>query len=376
MRKVVFNATILNDKPTGLGVYCNNVLSRIDDSLLSYILYTDEFSRKNDISSKDITLRCQSNSRIKSIILRNYSFKSWLKKNKNKLLFHYSPTQHGVTLKGIKQIITIHDLMPLYFPKGRIQQYIYYKYFLKRVIKNSELIITCSNNTKNDILREYNVNPDKVKVVYNGFDRPKEVVNKEFSKKYIKSKYGIEDYIFMMGIHYEYKNLHSVIEAYDLIKDKIDNKIVIAGGYNGKYGQSLINLVKQKKLEDRIIFLGYIPNEDKDMLYQAAKLFVYPSKYEGFGLPVLEAMINETAVLCSNSSSLPEVVGDAAYKFDPYSIGDIKTAILNILSLNEYEYENYVKNGLKQTEKFSWEKCSSEIEDIIKSIITQEDQIE
>lgn len=369
MRKLVFNATILNDKPTGLGVYCKNVLSRIDNDLLSYILYTDEFNGRETTSNKDVVLKCKSDNKIKSIILRNYSFKSWLKKNKDKSLFHYSPTQHGVTLRGIKQIVTVHDLMPLYFPKGRIQQYIYYKYFLKRIMNNSELVIACSNNTKNDIVKEYNINPDKIKVVYDGFDRPLEAINKEESKKYIKDRYDVEDYIFMMGIHYEYKNLHSVIEAYDLIKDKISNKIVIAGGYNGQYGQKLINLVKEKNLEDRIKFLGYVPNEDKDRLYQAAKIFAYPSKYEGFGLPVLEAMVNETPVTCADSSSLPEVVGDAAYKFDPYSVEDIKNSILDMLSLNEEQYKEYVEKGLKQIENFSWEKCSSEIEEVIKSIV-------
>lgn len=371
MKKIVFNATILNDKPTGLGVYCKNILSRIDDNLNNYILYTNNFKSENEENNREIILKTKSNNKIKSIILRNYTFKKWIKENKDKDILHYSPTQHGVAIKGIRQIVTIHDLMPLYFPKGRIQQYVYYKYNLKRIIDNSEVIITCSNNTKNDLIKEYKVDKNKIKVIYNGFDMPKEEVNKEKSSQYIKKKYNIENYIFMMGIHYSYKNLHSVIEAYDLLKDEIDNDLVIAGGNNGSYGQELITLVKEKGLENRIKFLGYVPDEDKDKLYQGAKLFVYPSKYEGFGLPVLEAMANHTPVACSNTSSLPEVVGDAAFKFNPNDINEIKDTVKNILLLNDADYEKQIKKGLEQTKKFSWNKCTKEVEEVIRSVAKQ-----
>lgn len=371
MKKIVFNATILNDKPTGLGVYCKNVLSRIDRNLNDYILYTDNFKSEEKKNNKEIILKTKSDNKIKSIILRNYTFKKWIKENKDKDILHYSPTQHGVTVKGIKQIVTIHDLMPLYFPKGRIQQYIYYKYNLQRIIDNSEMIITCSNNTKNDLINEYKIDKNKIKVIYNGFDMPKEEVNKEKSSEYIKGKYKIENYIFMMGIHYSYKNLHSVIEAYDLLKNEINNDLVIAGGNSGTYGQELIKLVKEKGLENRIKFLGYVPDEDKDKLYQGAKIFVYPSKYEGFGLPVLEAMANHTPVVCSNTSSLPEVVGDSALKFNPDNIEEIKNAINSILSLSKSDYEKQIKKGLEQTKKFSWDKCTEEIEGIIRSVAKQ-----
>lgn len=366
--KIVFNATILDNKPTGLGIYCRNILSRIDKNLSDYILYTDNIKLQKVEENKDIILKTKSKNKIKSILLRNYLLKRWIDKNKINNILHYSPTQHGVTIKKIKQIITIHDLMPLYFPKGRVQQYIYYKYYLKRVIDNSEVIVTCSKNTKNDIIKEYNVNEDKIKVIYNGFDMPREEINKNESKKYIENKYGIKNYIFMMGIHYDYKNLHSVIKAFNLMKDKIDNDIVIAGGYKNSYGQKLKKLVRDNKLEARVKFLGYVSDEDKHKLYQSAKLFIYPSKYEGFGLPVLEAMGNHTIVACSNTSSLPEIVGDAAFMFNPNSLEEIQQTIYNILSLNDNEYRAYIDKGLEQAKMFSWDKCCKEIEEVIRSV--------
>lgn len=368
MKKIVFNAMILNDRPTGLGVYCKNILSRVKIDNLSNILYTDNYEGRTD-TAKDIVIKIDRSSKIKSILSRNLFMKKWVDKQKN--IIHYSPTQHGVTNKNVKQIITVHDLMPLYFPKGRIHQFLYYKLFLKKVIKNSDLIITVSNNTKKDLIKEYNIKEDKVKVIYNGFDKP-EVLNKEESKNIVEDKFGVKDYILMIGIHYSYKNLHSVIEAYDLIKDEIDKPIVIVGNDDCKYGNELKELVKSKGLEGRVLFLGYVSNEDKNRLYQGAKLFIYPSKYEGFGLPVLEAMANETIVACSNTSSLPEVVGDAAIMFNPDSIEDIRDSIKQVYNLTLDEYEEFVEKGNIQISKFSWDKCASEVEREIISMAQEE----
>lgn len=368
--KYIFNATILNDRLTGLGVYCKNILDRLENSF-DVVLYTDNYKKDIGQNGKDVILKVKSENKIKGIILRNRSFKKWINYNKGKNIIHYSPTQHGVRIKGIKQIITIHDLMPLYYPKGRIHQYFYYRVLLKRIINNSDLIITVSNNTKNDIIKEYKVNEDKVKVIYNGFDEVNYIIDKDYSKNYIKEKFDIEDYILMVGIHYKYKNLHSVIEAYDRNKDKLKAPLVIVGGTDTSYGKELMNLVKDKGLSNRIKFLGFVSNEDKNLLYQAAKLFIYPSLYEGFGLPVLEAMANGTLVTCSNTSSLPEVVGDAAHMFNPNNLQDIEKALLRMTNLSNEESMKYMNKAKIQLEKFSWDKCANEILEAINGVINE-----
>lgn len=365
--KYIFNATILNDRLTGLGVYCKNILDRLKNDF-DVVLYTDNYKKTFEENSKEVVLRVKSNNKIKNIILRNRAFKKWIKDNQGSNILHYSPTQHGVRVKGIKQIITIHDLMPLYFPKGRLHQYFYYKVLLKRIINNSNLIITVSENTKKDILKEYKVNEDKVKVIYNGFDEIKKSIDKEYSKNYIKDKFNIENYILMVGIHYKYKNLHSVIEAYDRNKEVLKVPLVIVGGTEGSYGKELIKLVNKKNLNDKVKFLGFVSNEDKNLLYQAAKLFIYPSLYEGFGLPVLEAMSNGTVVACSNSSSLPEVVGDAAYMFDPNNLYEIESALLTMTNISNEEYIQYMLKSRRQLEKFSWDKCANEILEAINGV--------
>ena len=116
-----------------------------------------------------------------------------------------------------------------------------------------------------------------------------------------------------------------------------------------------------------------MPDDDKDKLYQGARMFVYPSKYEGFGLPVLEAMANHVPVACSNTASLPEVVGDAAFSFNPDSIDEIKNMLIKVLSLNNNEYEEYINKGLEQIKKFSWDKCAKEVEKVITNVAMQEE---
>lgn len=370
MRKTYFNATILDDKPTGLGVYTNNIINNMDDVIIDNYIFTDKMKKihSEKINYKSIFIKCESNKKIVSVFLRNINLKRVVNKEskKNKMLF-YSPTQHGLTNKKIQQIITIHDLMPLLYPEGRRHQYFYYKHILPNVIKCSEKIITVSTNTKNDIIKHYNVSPEKIEVIYNGYDKP-ENVNKEESINYIYNKYKIKKFLLMMGINYSYKNLHSVIMAYKEIKNDISYKLVIVGNKNIGYGRELIELVNQNNLNEDVIFLGYIEDADKHKIYQAAELFIYPSLYEGFGLPILEAMANKTMVMCSNSSSLPEVAGDAALYFDPKNIEEIRIGIVNMLSLNSKYKQAYINKGIENLKRFDWCKTAKQVSDVIVNI--------
>lgn len=363
MKKIIFNAMIIDDMPSGLGIYARNVLKHIDDNKIAYVI--SKISIKCNI--KNVIIKLNNKNKILSVFLRSHKFNNYVRKNRDYSHVFYSPTQHGINIKGIKQIITIHDVTPLIYPHGRIHQYIYYKYILPGIMKKCEKIIAVSNNTKNDIKKHYNIEDTKIEVIYDGFDKPNKVCVDE-SKKYIKNKYNIENYILLIGIHYKYKNLHSVIKAYSKIQKKIDEKIVIVGNYNVKYGKELMELVKENNLEDKVMFLGYVNDDDKNKLYQASKVFIYPSLYEGFGLPILEAMANQTPVLCSNTSSLPEVGGSAAEMFNPNDINKLSEKILYMCKLSNEERQTYIDNGIENIKRFSWEKSASEIEKVIEQI--------
>lgn len=368
MKKVYFNATILNDKPTGLGIYTINVLERLDKyKVLDTVIFNslEEEIRYSYLVKNARTINIQNNNKFNAFY-RNYLLNKFIKSvsSSNNLLL-YSPTQHGVRYNKIHQIITIHDLTPVFYPSGRWHQYIYYKFILPRVIKNSDKIITISNNTKKDIIKYYNIDDDKIDVIYNGYNVPANIDKKE-SAKYIYNKYKLEDYLLMVGINYKYKNLHNVIKAYNQIEKYINNKLVIVGNYNNSYGKSLKKLTQKLNLNQNVVFLGYVNDNDLERLYQAAKMFIYPSLYEGFGLPLLEAMANRTLVLLSNSSSLPEILNDSRLFFNPNSIVSIKKCILKYLNEEINNYDLICKENL---ERFSWNKTSTMILNLVRDLI-------
>lgn len=371
MRNIYFNAMILNNKPTGLGVYCRNVLSRLTNTDIDYVVYNlnlDINKILKDENINKIEINYNSKNKLISVLLRNYKFNSLInKKSKAEKLKVYSPTQHGAKNKNISQVITIHDLLPLIYPSGRYHQYFYYRYILPKVIKKSEKVITISQNTKKDIIKYYGTDPNKVVVIHNGYDKP-ELVDKEYSIEYIGNKYKIRDYLLMVGIHYRYKNLHSVIIAYSKIRVSINKKLVIVGNYNLKYGFELKKLVDKLNLNDYVIFTGYIDEADKHFMYQAANLFIYPSLYEGFGLPILEAMANGTPVICSNTSSLPEIVDDAAVLFNPNDVDDIKNKIIAFCNDDNKLKQIYVDKGFENIKKYSWENTVSRIIKVINEL--------
>ena len=367
MKKLIFNATILNNKQTGLGVYTKNILFRLlkCGSIDTIICDVNDYTVNNiigKVNCKVVPLEL-SKGRF-SVFKRNYKFSKFIKNNYNKKdILVYSPTQHGLLGNEINQIVTIHDLMPLIYPKGRLHQYIYYKYLIPRYISKVDKIITVSENTKKDLVKFYNVNEDKVSVIYNGYDMNNRFT-KEESKSYILNKYKFGEFFLMVGIHYSYKNLHSVIKAYSQIYKELNAKLIIVGNSNVSYGQYLISLVDKLGLNDHVIFLGYVSDEDKDRLYKASKAFIYPSVYEGFGLPILEAMYNETPVLCSNTSSLPEVASSAAILFNPLDECEIINAMRKINSDNEVA-RKCIYAGTENIKRFSWDKAAEEVNKVI-----------
>ncbi|MGL4992292.1 MAG: glycosyltransferase family 4 protein [Sarcina sp.] len=363
-KKIIFNSTILDDKPTGLGIYCKNIINKMNSELFEEILTTSALTTK--IAEHEKKIKLNSKNKFLKVISRNFKVEKYLKNKKD--IIYYSPTQHGTKQKGVKQIITIHDLMPLYYPKGRWHQYLYYKYILPKVILNSEKIITVSKNTKKDIIKEYGVAEEKISVIYNGHEKYQINTSEEDSEKLITSKYQCEKFFLMIGIHYEYKNLHTVIDAYAKINKLIKEKLIIVGNHDCKYGEFLRKKVINNGLENKVIFTSYISEEEKNILYRYSSALIYPSLYEGFGLPILEAMSNETLVLTSNKSSLPEVASDIGIIFNPEDPCSITEKMLYVCNLEEDIRMEIIQKGVKWVENFSWEKTAKEIENVINMV--------
>lgn len=355
--KLLINASILKKQNTGLGVYTYQVLK-----------YVCPILRNKNI---DFDILCSSKELLpdscrKYAIENKYS--NYVERNLNtiKLAQKYdliwSTTQHG-TETNKKQIITIHDVIPIIYPKGRLHQWIYYKFFLKRYIKKSVKVFTVSQSTKNDIVKYYNCKENKIKVLYEAIENNKSkiVITDDVLKSYKLDKLM---YFVIVGIHYSYKNLHSVIEAFKVFEELRKYKLIIIGNDNCEYGNELKTFVKNNNLEENILFTGFIEDEVKNTLLVNCLACVYPTLYEGFGLPILEAMKLDVPVICSDSSSLPEVGGDAVLYCDSRDINDIRNKMIYI-SKNKNFREMLIRKGKENIMRFDWEKIAVNMVDEI-----------
>lgn len=270
-------------------------------------------------------------------------------------------------LRTAKLVATIYDLIPIKFPdffdeKTRR----HFNCYFNNVIPKADVVIAISNSTKEDILEYFDIPGNKVEVVAPGFDSElyKQIQEKNMIDK-IKAKYGIDrKYILFVGTLEPRKNLERLIKTYSILPDylKKDYLLVICGT-KGWFFEGIFRAVKELKLEEKVIFTGYVPDEDIPLLMNGAEVFVYPPLYEGFGLPPLEAMACGTPVISSKVSSLPEVVGDAGILINPNDVEELSNAIQRVLSSNELRAQLSEK-GLKQASRFSWERTTSKIVEI------------
>lgn len=267
-----------------------------------------------------------------------------------------------------KSIIVIHDLA-YYMPELNAYPFIdttYMKSMIKSSVKRANHIIAISENTKRDIIKFTSVEEDKITVVYEASDRKYIQIFDKTELDVIKKKHNLpEQFIFCCDSITPRKNTIQLLVAFDIIKDKIPHMLVLTGGVSWK-SKKVIDLVDSMK--DNVIKLGYVPDEDMPLLYNLADIFVYPSLYEGFGLPPLEAMACGCPVITSNTSSIPEVVGDAGVMVDPYSIADLAKAMYEVLTDDKLR-ENMIKKGLERAKKFSWETCANDTLDVLEEIM-------
>lgn len=252
------------------------------------------------------------------------------------------------------RIITIHDLNVLRYPENFTPR-TYWAWRLQTQIssRRADLILTDSESSKSDIVEILHVPADKVKVILVAADSNYAPAN-ETEIERVKTKLQLDKYIFWVGSLMPQKNLERLIRAFAILKETSDlpHKLVL-GGQAAWGSQRYKDLIADLKLTNDVMLPGFIAAEDLVPLYSGADLFVFPSIYEGFGLPPLEAMACGTAVAVSMVSSLPEVAGDAAEYFDPLDITDIANAMQRVLT-NDARRKELQKLGLERAKKFSW----------------------
>jgi glycosyltransferase involved in cell wall biosynthesis len=277
----------------------------------------------------------------------------------------YLVPQNGIGLpakKKCQMVVTIHDLIPYVYPETVGRSYL--KVFLEempRVVEESDMIITVSQCSKADIQRIFKVPDEKIAITYEAAESIYKPMDKEAAKLYLKDNYGLEGkMILYLGGFSPRKNLKGLINAfYEIHRDiKEDYKLVLPGKQSRDFKDMQL-LGEVLKIDHRIEYPGFVPVEDLPYFYNAAEIFVYPSFYEGFGLPPLEAMACGTPTITSNTSSIPEVVGDGAMLYNPFNTMDLADSLFKLINDDNLAKEYGVK-GLKRAQEFTWEKTAKE----------------
>jgi len=265
--------------------------------------------------------------------------------------------------------VTIYDLIPILYPSYVTPFYAWQsRAYLPLVLRKASLILSISEYTKQDIVRKYHIEPNKIRVTPLGVSdhfHP----STQFEIQSLRKRYNIHNpFILFVGAIEPKKNISTIIKAFHKVKQKNPEiELVIAGKKSWKY-QEVFSLVDSLKLNEKVHFLQFVPYDDLPTLYSAASVFVFPSNYEGFGLPPLEAMKCGTPVIVSKRSSLPEIVGSEGIMIEPENYEDLAVKILNIITDESTQVEHIAYN-LARSKEFTWERCAEATKNAYHSIL-------
>jgi glycosyltransferase involved in cell wall biosynthesis len=354
--KIAIDARVLEKQMTGIGRYLWDILVEIPkyDTRNSYFLLSTQPLKNYDNNFyTNIVLDKISNRKLFSPFWLNILVPSFLKKEKIDIFFSPNNLCPIFSLKNTKKIITIHDVM------FKIDRY-YYSFFyrkyldimLKKSIDASDKIITISNCSKNDIVKYYSINPDKIDVIYRVADnkfQPRTV--DETFRKELNIKYGLPDkFVLYVGLIENRKNIKTILKSADLVsKQRQDIKFILIG--NKGFGFNNIKTEIEKR-QGTVKYLRFVDDKDLPFLYNLASIFFLTSYYEGFGLPVLEAMQSGTPVVTSNVSSLPEVVGEAGFMCSPEDAETFASLLIKLIE-DEKLYSEFANKAVAFAQKFN-----------------------
>ena len=263
-----------------------------------------------------------------------------------------------------RRVITVHDLSFLRYPyfytlKSRLW---HQNLLAKKIIQQADAIIAVSDSTKNDLIDLLNIEAGKIKVIAEGVDGKFQPTDNQIELARVKKRYKLpEKFLLFLGTLEPRKNIESIISAFNQLKT--DHYLVI-GGDRGWKSKTIRDLAAKNA---KIKIIGYVAEEDKRGLYSLADIFVYPSYYEGFGLPLIEAMACGVPVIAGSNSSQAEVINSAGLLVDPYNVNEIKQAIEFILQ-DEVLRDKLIKNGLARAKAYNWAKTAQATLDVFKNL--------
>jgi glycosyltransferase involved in cell wall biosynthesis len=281
-------------------------------------------------------------------------------------LVHFGMIQQPIFYRGAS-VTTVHDLTTARFKNPAKNWLIFtvkqkiYKRVIKRVAHKSDAIITPTEFVKTDLAKFADINSRKISVTY---EAAEDLSGKAEPIPGLEGK----DFIIFNGRPLPHKNLYRVIEAYELLRQKYPQLLLVIAGRKDASFKSYLSFVRKLKLENSIVFTDYIPDSQLKWAFQNTKAYVYASLSEGFGLPGLEAMHYGAPLVSSNATCLPEVYGDAAHYFDPTNVNDMAEKIDEVLSSPKLQ-EELIEKGKKQVKKYSWKRMAEQTLDVYNEVL-------
>lgn len=344
-------------KGSGIGTYTENLLRELlnIDTKNNYSIF---WTGENYEDYKKDNSKIIFTSKKHGTFYENYYYPNYIEENN--IDMHHIP-QNGIGLNELYTspiVVTIHDLIPYILPETVGRGYL--ERFLRDmplIVRNSKVILTVSEYSKRDIIKFFPfVDEEKIFVTPLAANKSYKPLNKINCIEYIKNKYSIDSpFILYIGGFSTRKNVKELIIAFNKIQKSLkkDYKLVLCGSIRDE-GVKLQNLCKELLIDDKIIFTGFVPDDELPLFYNAAEVFVYPSLYEGFGLPPLEAMSCATPVITSNLTSIPEVTNDCAILINPFDNDELASSILNLLNSKSLLQE-YAEKGYNNSLNFTWQ---------------------
>ena len=354
--QIIINLSVIFSKPTGISNYAKSIfpyLKSLNPTLLTAENYPDFncYPVPNNLTPADGT-----KGHLRRLVWTQFQIPKIYQNLKSQLLF--SPIPEAPLYTNCRFIVTAFDMIPLRFPNRLSPLTTYHKYYTPEVFKQAEHIICISESTANDIIQFYQIPSHKITPILLAGD------NSHFQFLNLPTR----NYFLYIGRQDPYKNLQRLITAFSALPNRNDYELWLAGPYDQRYSPLLEIQTQELGISHLVKFLNYVSYDELPIIINQAIALVFPSLWEGFGLPVLEAMACGTPVITSNVSSLPEVAGDAAILINPYNPGEITAAMTTIINDSETR-KQISEKGLRRANQFSWEKTGLATVEVLKQYL-------
>ncbi|MCG6134912.1 MAG: glycosyltransferase family 4 protein [Nostoc sp. LLA-1] len=344
--QLIINLSILLSQPTGISNYASNIfpyLKSLEPTLLT-AQNSSEF--KCYPVPNNLTPAQGTKGHLRRLIWTQLQLPQIYKQLKSRLLF--SPLPEAPLNSNCRFVVMSHDLIPLRFPKRFSPLIPYHRYYIPQVLEQAQHIICNSQATAQDIIDFYQISASKVTPIPLAYDRL-------HFRPILESGGNNERYFLYVGRHDPYKNLHRLIAAFAGLSNQGEYELWLAGPIDPRHTPALQTQVAELGITHQVKFLNYVPYSELPKIIHGAIALVFPSLWEGFGFPVLEAMACGTPVITSNVSSLPEVAGDAAILINPHNTAEITNA-MQMIAEDMQVRSHLSTQGINQANQFSWEK--------------------